>query len=40
VLDVLGDAGALYRGRIPAAWQRLCGVDREGNRVDRMPKFS
>jgi hypothetical protein len=40
VLDVLGDAGALHRGRIPAAWQRLCGVDREGNRVDRMPKFS
>ena len=30
VLKALLDAGVLKRGRIPAPWRRLCGVDRRG----------
>lgn len=34
VLKVLLGAGAVRAGRIPGAWQRLCGVDREGTERD------
>jgi hypothetical protein len=27
------DAGVLKAGRIPRAWRRLCGVDRQGQPV-------
>jgi hypothetical protein len=30
VLAALLDAGALERGRIPRAWQGLCGLDPDG----------
>jgi hypothetical protein len=30
VLNAVVDAGILREGRIPEAWQRLCGVDRRG----------
>lgn len=33
VLDALIDAGMVARGRIPAGWQALCGVDRAGHPV-------
>jgi hypothetical protein len=33
VLDALIEGGALRRGRIPARWRRLCGVDRQGRPV-------
>jgi len=35
ILDVLVDAGALVRGRLPRPWQRLCGVDRQAQPVTR-----
>jgi hypothetical protein len=31
VAEALCDAGVLKRGRIPRAWQTLCGIDRYGN---------
>jgi hypothetical protein len=34
VLEVLLNAGALARGRIPRAWMHLCGVDSSGTSVD------
>lgn len=37
VLEVVLEAGALRKGAIPAAWQRLCGVDAEGNHLDPLP---
>ena len=33
VLGALVDAGAITRGRVPGAWQRLCGVDGRGEPV-------
>jgi hypothetical protein len=33
VLAAALDAGCLHRGRVPRAWQRLCGVDRHGEPV-------
>ena len=40
VLSVLLDSGAIQSGRIPAAWQRVCGVDRDGNHLDALPKLA
>ncbi|MGO9909572.1 MAG: diiron oxygenase [Acidimicrobiales bacterium] len=40
VLAVLLDAGALHRGRIPGAWQRVCGVDGDGNPLDLIGKLA
>jgi hypothetical protein len=31
VLKTLLEVGVLRRGRVPRAWQRLCGVDRFGD---------
>lgn len=36
VLAVVLDGGAVKKGAIPAAWQRLCGVDAEGDPVDAI----
>ena len=33
ILDALLQAGVLRRGRVPRGWQRLCGVDRQGEPV-------
>jgi hypothetical protein len=33
VLAAVVDAGAIRRGQVPRGWQRLCGVDRDGNPV-------
>ncbi len=33
ILDALLEAGAVRRGRVPAAWRALCGVDRDGRPV-------
>jgi hypothetical protein len=33
VLEALIDAGMVARGRVPAGWQTLCGVDRAGRPV-------
>jgi hypothetical protein len=33
VLRAMVDAGVLKAGRIPRAWRRLCGVDRQGQPV-------
>jgi|SoiMethySBSTD1v2_1073268.scaffolds.fasta_scaffold01138_13 para-aminobenzoate N-oxygenase AurF len=34
VLDVLLEAGALERGKVPSAWRGLCAVDPDGHPVD------
>jgi hypothetical protein len=34
VLDALLDAGALARGKVPAAWRGLCAVDPDGHPVE------
>ena len=34
VLEVLLDAGALERGKVPTAWRGLCAVDPDGHPVD------
>ena len=34
VLDVLLEAGALERGKVPTAWRGLCAVDPDGHPVD------
>ncbi len=37
VLEVLLDAGAVRRGRVPAPWRRLCGVAADGTAADLAP---
>lgn len=37
ILDVLIEAGAVRRGRVPAGWRSLCGVDRRG---DALPDIA
>lgn len=37
VLEVLLEAGAVRRGAVPTAWQRLCGVDADGAARDALP---